>query len=250
MLKLKVQPRSVSSSPALTPGAWSLTPNLMLLRPLLLALLLAPACSVPQARQAPPDSAAEMAAPTPLPTDTGDSRDARVMGHPDAPVTIYEMSDFQCPFCQRHALETFPILKREYIETGKVRYVFINFPITEIHPNALPAAELGLCAARQRKFWPLHDLLFRTQKSWGPLEKPEDALLGLADSVGMNRQATLACLADSTIASAVEAEAVASARTGATATPSFYIEGGLLVGAQPIEVFRPILDSIIAEKAK
>jgi protein-disulfide isomerase len=191
-----------------------------------------------------------MAAPTPVATDTGDSRDARVMGRRDAPVTIYEMSDFQCPFCQRHALETLPILEREYIETGKVRYIFINFPITEIHPNALPAAELGLCAARQRKFWPLHDLLFRTQKSWAPLENPENALLGLADSVGMNRQATLACLADTTIAAAVEAEAVASARTGANATPSFYIEGGLLVGAQPIEMFRPILDSIIAERSR
>ena len=220
----------------------------MLLRPLLLALLLAPACSVPPARQAPPDTGSEMAAPTPLPSDTGDSRDARVMGRRDAPVTIYEMSDFQCPFCQRHALETLPILKQEYIETGKVRYVFINFPITEIHPNALPAAELGLCAARQHKFWPLHDLLFRTQKSWGPLKSPESALLGLADSVRMNHQATLACLADTTIAAAVEAEAVASARTGANATPSFYIEGGLLVGAQPIEVFRPILDSIIAAR--
>jgi protein-disulfide isomerase len=220
----------------------------MLLRPLLLAALLAPACSVPPGRQSPPDTVAEMAAPAIASPDTGDSRDARVLGRRDAPVTIYEMSDFQCPFCRRHALETFPILKREYIETGKVRYVFINFPITEIHPNALPAAELGLCAARQHKFWPLHDLLFRTQNSWAPLSNPEAALLSLADSVGMNRQATLACLADTTVAAAVEAEAVASVRTGANATPSFYIEGGLLVGAQPIEVFRPILDSIIAER--
>jgi protein-disulfide isomerase len=173
-----------------------------------------------------------------------------MLGRKDAPVTIYEMSDFQCPYCRRHALETFPILKREYIETGKVRYVFINFPITELHPNALPAAELGLCAARQGKFWPLHDLLFRTQKTWAPLKDPETALLELADSVGMNRKATLACLADTTLAEAVEAEAQASVRTGANATPSFYIEGGLLVGAQPIEVFRPILDSIIAEREK
>ncbi|HET7601577.1 MAG TPA: thioredoxin domain-containing protein [Gemmatimonadales bacterium] len=220
----------------------------MLLRPLLLAALLAPACSVPPGRQSPPDTVAEMAAPNAVRADTGGSRDARMLGRRDAPVTIYEMSDFQCPFCRRHALETFPILKREYIETGKVRYVFINFPITEIHPNALPAAELGLCAARQHKFWPLHDLLFSAQQSWAPLTDPEAVLLGLADSVGMNRKATLACLADTTVAAAVEAEAVASVRTGANATPSFYIEGGLLVGAQPMEVFRPILDSIIAER--
>jgi protein-disulfide isomerase len=220
----------------------------MLLRPLLLAALLAPACSVPPGRQSPPDTVAEMAAPNAVRADTGGSRDARMLGRRDAPVTIYEMSDFQCPFCRRHALETFPILKREYIETGKVRYVFINFPITEIHPNAQPAAELGLCAARQHKFWPLHDLLFSAQQSWAPLTDPEAVLLGLADSVGMNRKATLACLADTTVAAAVEAEAVASVRTGANATPSFYIEGGLLVGAQPMEVFRPILDSIIAER--
>ena len=222
----------------------------MLLRPLLLAALLAPACSVPPGRQSPPDTVAEMAARGPLPSDTGQSRDARVMGKADAPVTIYEMSDFQCPFCRRHALETLPVLEREYIETGKVRYVFINFPITEIHPNALPAAELGICAARQQKFWPLHNLLFRLQKAWAPLQNPEAALLSLADSAGMNREATLACLADTTVAAAVEAEAVASVRTGANATPSFYIEGGLLVGAQPIEVFRPILDSIVAERSR
>jgi protein-disulfide isomerase len=160
------------------------------------------------------------------------------------------MSDFQCPFCRRHALETLPIIERDYVRTGKVRYIFINFPITEIHPNALAAAELGLCAARQGKFWPMHDLLFRAQEAWAPLKDPAPALLGLADSVGMNRQATLACLADSAIAEAVEAEATASARAGAHATPSFYIEGGLLVGAQPIEVFRPILDSIVAEREK
>jgi protein-disulfide isomerase len=184
----------------------------------------------------------------PAVADTGDPRDARVMGRADAPVTIYEMSDFQCPFCRRHALETLPIIERDYIRTGKVRYIFINFPITEIHPNALAAAELGLCAARQGKFWPMHDLLFRSQEAWAPLKDPAPALLGLADSVDMNRPATLACLADSTVAQAVEAEATASARAGASATPSFYIEGGLLVGAQPIEVFRPILDSIVKAK--
>lgn len=226
----------------------------MLLRSLIAAALLAPACSGPApVREAPP--APEAAAPDArnpalAATDTGKAQDARVMGRRDAPVTIYEMSDFQCPFCRRHALETLPILEREYIETGKVRYVFINFPITEIHPNALPAAELGLCAARQDKFWPLHNLLFQSQRSWAPLEDAKPALLALSDSVGMDRARTLACLADSAIGKAVEEEAMASVRTGANATPSFFIEGGLLVGAQPIEVFRPILDSIIAERKR
>lgn len=224
----------------------------ILLRSLMMAALLAPACSSsPPAAERPPATASAPASNQPAITvsDTGDPASARMMGRRDAPVTIYEMSDFQCPYCRRHALETLPVLEREYIATGKVRYVFINFPITELHPNALPAAELGLCAARQDKFWPLHDLLFRSQESWAPLKDASAALLGLADSVGMDRGKTLACLADSTIARSVEQEATASARAGANATPSFYIEGGLLIGAQPIEVFRPILDSIVKAKS-
>jgi protein-disulfide isomerase len=210
----------------------------ILLRSLMMAALLAPACSSsPPAAERPPATASAPASNQPAITvsDTGDPASARMMGRRDAPVTIYEMSDFQCPYCRRHALETLPVLEREYIATGKVRYVFINFPITELHPNALPAAELGLCAARQDKFWPLHDLLFRSQESWAPLKDASAALLGLADS---------------TIARSVEQEATASARAGANATPSFYIEGGLLIGAQPIEVFRPILDSIIAVRKR
>ncbi|HET9150739.1 MAG TPA: thioredoxin domain-containing protein [Gemmatimonadales bacterium] len=186
---------------------------------------------------------------TGLAQDTAQAADPRALGRRDAPVTIYEMSDFQCPFCRRHALETFPILEREYIATGKVRYVFINFPISQLHPNAEAAAELGLCAARQGKFWPLHDLLFRKQEAWAPLKEPGPYLLGLADSVGLDHPLTVTCLAESAIRRAVEEEAQASMRAGATATPSFYIEGGLLVGAQPIQVFRTILDSIVASKA-
>ncbi len=219
----------------------------MLIRSLILAALLAPACSGSPPRQEPPPN---VSTPGPMAADTGDPREARVMGRSDAPVTVYEMSDFQCPFCRRHAVETLPVLEREYIATGKVRYIFINFPITEIHPNALPAAELGLCAARQGKFWTLHDLLFQAQSAWAPMENPVPALLGLADSAGLDRDSTLRCLADSTVETAVREEALASARTGANATPSFFIEGGLLIGAQPIEVFRPILDSIIAERSK
>lgn len=220
----------------------------MLFRSLVAIALLMPGCSGPAPlHDAPPAREVAAAAPiaSALAPDTGDTR---TMGRADAPVAIYEMSDFQCPFCRRYALETLPTIEREYIATGKVRYTFINFPITQLHPNAVPAAELGVCAARQGKFWPMHNLLFETQDAWAPLKDPRPALLGLSDSLGMDRTKTLACLADSTTARTVEAEATAAARAGATATPSFYIEGGLLVGAQPIEVFRPILDSIIAAK--
>lgn len=185
-----------------------------------------------------------------FPGDTGaaDPLASRSMGSAKAPVTVFEMSDFQCPFCRRNALTTFPVLEREYIATGKVRWVFINLPLTQIHPNAEAAAEFGICAARAGKFWRVHDLLYEHQDVWAPLKDPAPFLLSLADSAGLNRKSVLACLQDSTVRRTVEADARAAIRAGATSTPSFYIEGGLLVGAQPVEVFRPILDSIYRAK--
>jgi protein-disulfide isomerase len=177
-------------------------------------------------------------------SDQGDPLGARSIGSAAAPVTVYEMSDFQCPYCRRHAIETMPDIEREYVATGKVRWVFINFPIPEIHPNAVPAAEFAVCAARSGKFWKAHHLLFRNQATWARLPDPAPFLLSLADSAGINRGALVACLQDPRVRGAVEAEARGAIRSGATSTPTFYIEGGLLEGAQPIEVFRPILDSI------
>ena len=127
-------------------------------------------------------------------TDHVDSRSNRSLGSASAPVTVYEMSDFQCPFCRRHALETMPTLEREYVKTGKVRWIFINFPIPEIHPNAVPAAEFAMCAARSGRFWQAHGLLFRNQSAWARLPDPAPFLLSLADSARVPRRALLACL--------------------------------------------------------
>src|SRR5881628_2783703 len=91
---------------------------------------------------------------------------ARSKGRRDAPVTVYEMSDFQCPYCRDFALNTLPTLEREYVASGKVRFVFINLPLTKLHANAVAAAEAAMCAAQQQKFWPMHDLLFQRQAVW------------------------------------------------------------------------------------
>ena len=197
-----------------------------------------------------PARAAEVPALAVADTDGVDPRTSRSLGSATAPVTVYEMSDFQCPFCRRHALETMPTLEREYVKTGKVRWVFINFPIPEIHPNAVPAAEFAMCAARAGKFWQAHHLLFRHQSAWARLGNPGPFLLSLADSAKVPRRPLLACLEDPAVRRAVEAEAEGSLRAGANSTPSFYIEGGLLVGALPIEVFRPILDSVIEARSQ
>ena len=146
---------------------------------------------------------------------------ARSKGSPRAPVTVYEMSDFQCPYCRSFALETFRALEKEYISPGKVRWVFVNFPLTSIHANAVAAAGTALCAGKQDAFWPVHDLLYTYQDTWAPATESE-----------------------------IRYEAEGAERAGASSTPTFYIEGGLLTGAHPLPVFRQVLDSVYAEKTR
>lgn len=174
----------------------------------------------------------------------------RSMGSPTAPVTVYEMSDFQCPYCRRHAVDVFPALEEAYVKTGKVRWVFINFPLTSIHANAAGAAELAMCGARQNSFWPLHDLLFKYQEVWAPLKEPGPFFVSLADSAKVAKQPLLQCLTSGATQAEIRADAEGAQRSGAASTPSFYIEGGLLVGAQPVAVWRHVLDSVYAVKAK
>jgi protein-disulfide isomerase len=174
----------------------------------------------------------------------------RIRGAATAPVTVYEMSDFQCPYCRKFALETFPALDSAYVATGKVRWAFINFPLTSIHQNALGAAEVAVCAAQQNAFWRVHDLLYRHQEVWAPLKEPGAFFLSLADSAGISRPALLACVKSPATLEAVRADAQGAERSGASSTPTFYIEGGLLVGAQPLPEFRKVLDSIVRVKGR
>jgi len=199
-----------------------------------------------QAAAAPPQSPASAPA-----ADTAQDRDllgARTKGRPDAPVTVVEMSDFQCPYCRAFATETFPTLDQEYVQTGKVRWIFVNFPLTEIHPNAAAAAELAMCSAKQGKFWPMHDLLFAHQRVWAPLREPGQFLLTLVDSLHIPRDSIVPCVRNGELRPLVQKDANTAARIGARSTPSFLIEGALLSGAYPVEVFRQVLDSIYAAR--
>lgn len=173
----------------------------------------------------------------------------RTKGLATAPVTVYEMSDFQCPFCRRFATETFPTIEKEYIATGKVRWIFINFPLTSIHPNAAAAAEFAACAAKQNRFWPTHDLLYGKQEQWATLKDPGQFFMAQAPGLGLKRETLLACLESGAGRKQVQSDAAGASRAGASSTPSFYIEGGMMAGAQPITVFRPILDSIVKQKS-
>jgi protein-disulfide isomerase len=172
----------------------------------------------------------------------------RSKGSARAPVTVYEMSDFQCPYCKQFAHESFPIIERDYIKTGKVRWVFINFPLTSVHPNASAAAQTALCAAQQHGFWRVHDLLFQHQDTWAPLKEAGPFFLSLADSAGLSKPTLLACLQAPQSRLQVQADAEGASRSGAESTPTFYIEGGLLEGANSESVFRQVLDSVYAAK--
>jgi protein-disulfide isomerase len=174
----------------------------------------------------------------------------RSKGSPAAPIAVFEMSDFQCPFCRRHALETFPELERLYIRTGKVRWTFVNFPIPQLHANATAAAEFSMCAAKLGKFWPVHDLIFQYQDAWKKLADPGPFLLTLADSARIRRRDILPCLTNGETRELVRTEAEEVARVGIQSTPTFVIEGKLLQGAAPLAVFQGILDSIFTSKMR
>lgn len=174
----------------------------------------------------------------------------RSKGRSGAPVTVYVMSDFQCPYCREFALTTLPLLEREYVATGKVRLVYINLPLTSVHANAATAAAAALCAARQDRFWPMHDLLFRHQDDWAKLPDPSRYFTALGDSSGADPARFAACVRGGATAAEVRADRERARRSGATSTPTFYIEGGLLEGNAPVEVFRAVLDSIYGSKTR
>ena len=173
----------------------------------------------------------------------------RTKGRAAAPVTVYEMADFQCPACRQFTLTTFPVIDRDFIQTGKVRWVFVNFPLSSIHRNAVAAAQVAMCAARQHRFWQLHDVLYARQEEWAPLDQPLPRLIALADSAGVRHDSLLSCVNSRATVEAITQDAQGSVRAGANATPSFYIEGGLASGAIPAPEFSRILDSIYRAKA-
>lgn len=172
----------------------------------------------------------------------------RTKGDPAAPLTVYEVSDFQCPYCRVFAEQIQPQLEREYVATGKLQIVFVNLPLVQLHPNAAAAHEFAMCAAKQDRFWPIHDMLFRTQKTWSQQEEPAAFFMTLADSAELNRDSLTTCVETGAVRWLVEAEATAVARRGVRSTPSFIVEGLLIAGGQDMDLWRSVLDSLFTAK--
>ena len=140
-----------------------------------------------------PTVAAPAAAQVPIPTETHNGipvgftpEGYPFRGDPNAPVTILEYSDFQCPFCARHAVQTEPAINDAYVRDGQVRVIFRDFPIVELHPNAPAAHIASLCVAEQGAvpYWEMHDQLFRTQSEWGNATDPAPVFERLAEEAG------------------------------------------------------------------
>src|SRR5215470_11005360 len=147
-------------------------------------------------------------------------------GPANAPVTIVEFSDFQCPYC-RQAQDTLKRLMAAY--EGKIKLVFRDFPLRNIHPQAQKAAEAAQCAAEQQKFWPYHDKLFAATSL------QIDDLKKYAHELELNAEQFTACLDSNKYASGIEADMQAGQNAGVNATPTFFVNGHVLSGAASYE---------------
>jgi len=199
-----------------------------------------------EAAQSTPVAVQPAAGPTPAsiaPTEA-----ALTLGDPDAPVTIVEFSDYQCPFCARYFQETWPQLKAEFVDTGRVRHVFKDFPLANIHPQSPKAHEAARCAGEQGAYWEMHDRLFAGQAEWAGNPNHVAVFKGYSADLGLDTAAFDACLDGGHWAEVVNADLSEGAGLGIRGTPSFFIAGYPLVGAQPYETFQYAIS--LAEQGK
>jgi protein-disulfide isomerase len=168
--------------------------------------------------------------------------DDPILGKATAPVTIVEFSDFQCPFCAR-VRPTLKTLSEHYGD--RVRIVWKDFPLTQIHPQAFVAAQAGNCAREQGKFWEYHDKLFTNQQALQP-----DYLKKYAAETGMDAAKFNACLDTAKYSDRVQQTMGVGNGLGVQATPSIFINGRMLSGAQPYEVFAAVIDEELQRAQK
>jgi len=178
--------------------------------------------------------------------------DDPIKGDPNAPITIVEFSDFQCPFCSRFFSQTLPELEKTYIDTGIVKLVYRDLPLDSLHPNARPAAIAAECADEQGKFWDYHDVLFLKQAEWGPQSSVavSETFQTYASDLGLESASFESCLGSSEIADEVNRDYFDATTYGASGTPTFFVgnekDGFVkMVGAQPFNAFKATIDRLL-----
>ena len=180
--------------------------------------------------------------------------DNETKGDPNAKLTLVEFSDYQCPFCGRHERDTNPQIQKEYVETGKVKYVFLDLPLESIHKLAFKAAEAANCAAEQGKYWEMHDRLFESQQAlepWAPH----------AEAIGLDVARFQECLDSGRQAAEVRRDMAEAQKAGISGTPGFFLAYtdpksssvrtvASIKGAQPFAAFKAEIDRLLAGPSK
>ena len=166
--------------------------------------------------------------------------DDPVLGDEDAEVTIIEFSDYQCPFCEKFYSQTLPLLKKDYIDTGKVKLVYRDYPLP-FHQYAEKAAEAANCAGEQGQYFAMHDKIFENQATLS-----EENLKAWAASLGLDANKFTSCLDSGKMAQEIAKDLADGSAAGVSGTPSFFVNGKLLVGAQPFAAFKTVIDQELA----
>ncbi|PIN76746.1 hypothetical protein COV17_01170 [Candidatus Woesearchaeota archaeon CG10_big_fil_rev_8_21_14_0_10_36_11] len=185
------------------------------------------------------DDSTEIQELGPLADVTAD--DDAVKGNTGAPVTIIEFSDYECPFCGKYVAETYPQIVEKYINTGKVKYVFRDFPLNTLHPMAQKAAEAAECAGEQGKYWEMHNQLFANQNMLDVTNLKRYAL-----NLDLNTNQFNTCLDSGSMAAEVQKDLADGTRAGVSGTPAFFINGVMVSGAQPFSVFEQAIDTALS----
>lgn len=215
-----------------------MTPSRFVLPFAAVALAALTAAATPNGRQPvqtpPPDSLLARA-------DSG-----RIEGSPTAKVWLIEASDFQCPYCKEWHDQSYQALYDEYVKTGKIRFAFLNDPLS-IHQHSVQAAEAAMCASAQGKFWPMHQELFATQGHWDGPANPAPYFDSLAVKAGVNASEWRRCVNTHEMQPLIEADQSRLRRAGVQATPTFFVGAQKMEGVQPMAVLRKALDQALAK---
>ena len=164
-----------------------------------------------------------------------------ILGNANASVTIVEFSDFECPYCGKFFTETLPLITKNYIDTGKVKLAYRDFPLS-FHPDAEKAAEAAECAGEQNKFWEMHDKLFENQNALSV-----DNLKQYAKDIGLDSATFNSCLDSGKTAPEVQKDLTDGQSYGVSGTPTFFINGVEVVGAQPYSAFDQAIKQALSQ---
>lgn len=169
-------------------------------------------------------------------------------GQPGAPIQVVEFSDFGCPHCREFHLHTYPSLREEYVETGKVIWKYVPFVLGSF-PNSLAATRASYCALEQDAFAAMRDRLFQNQREWMTTRDPTDLFVGYARSLELDAQRLRSCLEEGRAEQRIQETLSVGREVGIQGTPTFFIEGQKLEGNRPVEFFRRVFDRMLEEQA-